>query len=366
MENMDHTERRRHGGEQDGDSIVHDFSININPLGLPQAVRETLREGIDSWDRYPDPKCRKLTEAIAGYHKIPSGWVCCGNGAADLIWQIVRQQNPRHALVVEQACSEYRSAVESIGSWVRTFLLTAEDGFEIHPEALQREVSGMDMVFFCNPNNPTGRMAPSGCVEKLARACQESGAVLVVDECFLPFLEKEEDSAIPLLKEFPNLIVIRAFTKIYAMAGLRLGYALCSDEDMLEACRQKRQPWPISVPAEEAGVAALSQTDYLKETRSLLRRERPLLARGLCELGFVVCPGEANFILFFVPGEPHPGWLGARMRAEGILIRDCSNFIGLGPGYYRVSVRTPGENRYLLEKLERGITDEFVPPDSGG
>ncbi len=358
---------RTHGGERFGKKIRYDFSVNVNPLGLPQAVQEVLRRGVAHWDRYPDPQCSELTAAIAGYHGIPSEWICCGNGAVELIWQLVRERMPGCAGVVEPTFSEYRSALKSVGCRVRTIALPEADGFAVPMEELMYATRGTDMMFLCNPNNPTGRLLRPDSLWQLADACRRANVTLVLDECFLPFLaEEKEYSAISLLGENPHLIVIRAFTKIYAMAGLRLGYALCSEAGLWDRVRKQNPPWSVSLPAQEAGVAALRQTEYLEQTKAFLRRERPHLAKGLSKLGMTVYPGEANFILFSMPGEPEPGWLYRRMLEEKILIRDCMNFAGLGAGYYRIAVRTEAENQYILDKMGGRIRNESVPSVSGG
>lgn len=174
------------------------------------------------------------------------------------------------------------------------------------------------------------------------------GARLVVDECFNEFLDDPAAHTMKgRLSGCENLLILNAFTKIYAMAGLRLGWCACSDEALLARMAKAGPPWAVSGPAQAAGLAALALTDYPAQVRALVQAQRPRLAQGLARLGLAVYPGEANYLLLH---SLHPGLAGA-MREQGVLIRDCANYPGLGPGYYRVAVRTEAENDRLLAAL---------------
>ena len=174
------------------------------------------------------------------------------------------------------------------------------------------------------------------------------GVTLVVDECFLDLTEEPSRyTIVPLLEEYPRLVILRAFTKTYAMAGLRLGYALCGSAETAQALRDCAQPWSVSVPAEAAGLAALKETAYEREVRAFLRTERARMLRALAALGFRAVPGQANFLLFFSEDTS----LAQRLRGRGILLRDCRDFPGLAPGWYRAAIRKREENDALLKAL---------------
>ena len=216
------------------------------------------------------------------------------------------------------------------------------------------DVSGkkVDMVFFCNPNNPSGIAVKREQVEELAAFCLRHQVRLILDECFCEFLESPRQiTMMGLTEDYPNLVILRAFTKTYSMAGLRLGFAVCSDERLLKTMAVLRQPWSVSLPAQEAGVAALSVPEtYLEKTRRLLREERLFLKKGLEKLGYRVFDSMANFLLFYDPQEDVRS-LWEFCRYQKILIRDCRNFSGLGPGYYRICIRSREENSRLLRVL---------------
>ena len=350
-----------HGGDWAGYRAEYggqplDFSANVSPLGLPEGVRRAAADALEDAHRYPDPLCRALGEAIARAEGVSPDWVLCGNGAADLIWRAALATRPRRALVTAPAFAEYEAALELAGCGTERFPLRAEDGFvlgEGFPEAVAPE---MDLVFLCQPNNPTGRTVPRPLLERTLARCREADALLVVDECFLELLDRPEDFAMKgFLGQYPNLLILKAFTKLYAMAGLRLGYCLCSDRALLDAMRGAGQPWAVSGPAQAAGAAALGETEYVRDLRALIGQERPRLAAELSRLGFRVIPGEANYLLF----RSHTPLIQP-LRERGILLRDCGNYHGLEEGWYRAAVRTAEENDRLTAALEE-ILKEGAP-----
>ena len=325
-----------------------DFSANVSPLGLPEGVREAVRASLDRADRYPDPFCRELCRRLGEYHRLPPQWVLCGNGAADLIDRLALALRPRRALVTAPTFSEYQRALELAGCRVERFPLEEGEGFRLTERVLERIGPGLDLLVLCEPNNPTGLTTPRPLLGEILRACARAGTVLAVDECFAPFLEDQEDhSLVGELAGHPDLVVLRAFTKEYAMAGLRLGYALCSDTALLEKMGRSGPPWAVSTPAQAAGVAALEAENYRRALRALVAEERPRLQRGLEALGCRVVPGQANYLLFF---HPDPD-LCPKLRARGVLLRDCGDYAGLGRGWYRAAVRTGRENGIFLHIL---------------
>lgn len=372
-------DQRLHGGilnyEKEERENYLDYSVNINPLGLPDFVREAVEKSISFLECYPDPECRKLCRNLAEVHGLSEGQVVCGNGAADLIYQLVNAAKPRRAMVLAPTFSEYELALESVGCEVKHFSLLREAGFVPDMKAICEAVTpDLDLIFFCNPNNPTGISVKKEEIEKLADRCEKCGTLLVVDECFQEFLDQpEQTSVIPLLRNghgkgqtprYHSLIVLRAFTKIFAVAGLRLGYLLVSNSSWKERLRELRQPWNVSLPAQEAGYACLGTQGrrYMAQTRQFVREEREKMRTRMQKLGYLVYPSEANFLFFEVPWESSDqlsGQLSGKpslfsfCMKEKILIRDCSNYKGVVSGSYRVCVRTEAENERLLSVLEK-------------
>lgn len=322
-----------------------DFSANVSPLGLPAGVAAAITNALPTADRYPDPLCRELRAALAGAEGVPADWILCGNGAADLIFRLALAVRPRRALLPAPTFAEYEAALQTVGCAVQRVFLREENEFAVTEEFIDAVTPETDIVFLCQPNNPTGQVTPPALVERLVRRCAECGAVLVVDECFLDFLpDCDAWTAKQLLRDAPQLIILKAFTKLYAMAGVRLGYALCGDAALLEKMRGAGQPWAVSSLAQAAGLAALQETAYAGAVRALIAEQRPRMAAGLRALGLRVMDGQANYLLFRATPD-----FGEKLRRRGAVVRSCANYPGLDAAWYRTAVRTAEENTRLLQ-----------------
>lgn len=322
-----------------------DFSANVSPLGLPAGVAAAITNALPTADRYPDPLCRELRAALAGAEGVPADWILCGNGAADLIFRLALAVRPRRALLPAPTFAEYEAALQTVGCAVQRVFLREENEFAVTEEFIDAVTPETDIVFLCQPNNPTGQVTPPALVERLVRRCAECGAVLAVDECFLDFLpDRDALTAKQLLRDAPQLIILKAFTKLYAMAGVRLGYALCGDAALLEKMRGAGQPWAVSSLAQAAGLAALQETAYADAVRALIAEQRPRMAAGLRALGLRVMDGQANYLLFRATPD-----FGEKLRRRGAVVRSCANYPGLDAAWYRTAVRTAEENTRLLQ-----------------
>ncbi len=331
-----------YGGE------VLDYSANLNPLGMPPEVSQAAAQAAMEAVHYPDPLCRKLRQAIACHDGVELEQIVCGNGAADLIFRLAFALRPKRALVTAPTFSEYEQALTSVGCQVEHYRLSQAKDFDLDEGMLEAIRPGIGLVFLCTPNNPTGRLIPQALLLTAAERCRTVGAILVVDECFLPLAGGGPGLA-PWLEQYPNLLLLRAFTKSYAMAGLRLGYCLTANQDLRERIEAIAQPWSVSSPAQAAGTAALTQCPHWPEqARALVERERPVLAAGLEGHGCTVIPSHANYLLFRLAGVND---LKERLLERGVLIRSCGNYDGLGPDWYRVCVKTAEENKRLLTAM---------------
>lgn len=328
---------------------------------MPERVKEVLHRAVDSWMCYPDPENQELVEKISVFHQVPAAAICCGNGAADLIYRLVLLKQPIRALILAPTFSEYEQALLSVGCEIEYFYLSGDRGFVPDWGCLLKQLSPrLDMLFFCNPNNPTGIPVVKEKMKELAQACQDHDILLVVDECFCDFLDDPQCySLLSDYGQYSQLVVIKAFTKSYAMAGLRLGYGICADNDRIRRLRCSGQPWSVSLPAQQAGAAALEERNYMVQTIRLIAGQRKLLKQELIQLGYKVYNSQANYIFFKVPGQEPGSRLWKMLKDKGILIRDCSNYRGLTNGYYRIAVKTAPENQILIEALKeiRGTED---------
>ncbi len=336
-----------HGGDIYAEPVELDYSANTNPLGTPPAVIAAAAAALDRADRYPDPYCRALVKAISEAEGVKPEHVLCGNGASELIFTFCAAAKAKKAAALAPTFSEYASALALFGGETVLYPLRPERDFLPDGGLLDwLRAEKPETVFLCNPNNPTGRLFPHDLIMDVITLCKQTNARLFVDECFLE-LARGGESLKGLLEDFPGLILLRAFTKSYGMAGLRLGYCFSADRALLARMAELTPPWDVSAPAQAAGVAALGEGAFLRRAKELIDRERPRLKAALEAMGLRVCPSDVNYLLFRGPVS-----LLADMRKRGIALRDCANFPGLGPGWYRIAVRREEENDRLLAALK--------------
>ncbi len=336
-----------HGGDIFGRDILYDFSANINPLGMPKSMKTALENSISEWEKYPDPYCRRLTKKLSYREKFPPENIVCGNGAADLIYRIVQAVKPKKAVICAPSFGEYSKALTQFGCEISTYFLSERNNFVLDCGIIKMLDKTVDMVILCTPNNPTGRTVDGELLLAICRKCEEDNIIFLCDECFIDFTENATDAKCFMNK---NTVVIKAFTKIYAMAGLRLGYALFGDAVLAGKVRETGQFWSVSSAAQTAGEAALDEKEYVEKTAKLIKNERKYLSENLKSFGFKVYPSDVNFILFHtnIP-------LDEMLLREMILIRNCENFSGLSRGYYRIAVRSHEENTALISAIRRCV-----------
>ncbi len=381
----------KHGGDIYSYHDIKDFSANINFRGMPSSVRDAAIEAVDESVHYPDPKCRSLRTALAEREKklcaaVVPEHIICGNGAAELIFALAGALQPKHALLAAPSFFEYEQALQTSDCEITRFALKPDEGFRLgetflsaaaafgeklsHGNRMSAEVllSGdrlvnvplshsRAMIILGNPNNPTGALIETAVLEELISLCERYRILLVLDESFLDFLDKRNQektfSGVTMVPSTPNVFVIRSFTKIYAIPGLRFGYGLCSDGELVERMRMLVQPWNVSVVAQKAAVAAAGETEFARISASMISENREVLIRALRETGLTVFPSAANFLLL-----RGPAGLKTACLEDGILIRDCGNFPGLEPAgdgkaYFRVCVRSRAENEELADVIRR-------------
>ena len=338
-----------HGGDIYTYRDMLDFSVNVNPLGLSRKVIEAAKKGVERAAQYPDSRCRELRAALSEKKGIPGECFIFGNGAADLFFSLVLAEKPKRAVIPVPAFSEYAHALRTVGCRIEEYVLRREEQFTLTEDFLECLTPETDIVFLCSPSNPAGQVIPRELLCRIADRCEAARIRLVVDECFIDFLPEPSEFTMERMSEqYSCLFVVQAFTKIHAIPGLRLGYGITSDLELLERIQQVRQPWSVSTPAQAAGIAALRDIHRVQAARELVCSERGRMEEELKEAGVEVIPSKANFILMYSPYD-----LFSLLKDRGILIRECSNYSGLGKGWYRTAVRRKEENDRLLEAIRQ-------------
>jgi threonine-phosphate decarboxylase len=336
--------RRAHGAR------VIDFSASINPLGMTPSLKRFLHSSMDRILHYPDPSSSALVKRIARSAKIPEENILVGNGSIELIYLLAHAFLPKKVLIPVPTFSEYERAARAVGARIEFLKLREKDGFEL-PHCTGARA---DMAFLCNPNNPTGNLLAAD--RKLpAWRC----GMTVIDEAFIDFLpDEKKHTCIKEAVQRKDIVVLRSFTKFFALPGLRLGY-LVGHRDTIRRLKPHHYPWTVNVLAQAAGEAVLGDGAYCRESTAYVEKEKDYLFRELSQTsGLTIYPSAANFLFARIDRKGmNSSLLSKRMLAKGILIRDCINFRALSDRYFRVAVRTASENRKLVKALAEALKE---------
>ncbi|MGD1938064.1 MAG: threonine-phosphate decarboxylase CobD [Cyanophyceae cyanobacterium] len=332
---------------------ILDFSASINPLGPPQSVLDALRNAIESQQAltaYPDPSYRRLREVIAQHHNIDPDWIFPGNGAAELFTWIARDCSDLATVYLPvPAFADYERALKALNIPITTIPLSLEpDNFDL-PWA--RSPQPHSALLLNNPHNPTGRLWSADAIRGQLAETAEALDLVAIDEAFIDFLPPDQQqSLIDQVAEYPSLVIVRSLTKFYSIPGLRLGYAI-AHPDRLKRWQQWRDPWCVNALAEVAGIAALGDRDFARQTWQWLPTARGQLQDGISKLpGMTVYPGAANYLL--VKSAMAAEIQQTLLMGDRIAIRNCSTFPELGDNYFRIAVRTLSENQRLIHALQ--------------
>jgi threonine-phosphate decarboxylase len=336
---------------------ILDFSSSVNPLGPSKKALNAAKKAFSEISAYPDSNSNVLRQVIADHFGVGRGNIVVGNGSTELMYMFAEcfMKKGDTALIPAPTFGEYESAIRKTGETAKFIKLNK--GFNVDADAFKREIAGAKILFLCNPNNPTSLLIPPSTLTSTVEEALEQDCFVFLDEDFLEFVENEKSlSMIGNIKKYPNLFILKSFTKIYGLTGLRVGYGIANPE-IINALLCAKIPWNVNCLAQAAAVAALKDEAHLKLTRELIRTEKARLMGELEKFsGFKVYQPDANF--FFIDirkSKLTAAELKAKVLREGILIRDCTSFRGLDEYFVRVAVKTPQENTRLIEVLKRTV-----------
>ncbi len=326
---------------------ILDFSANISPLGLPEHIRKAMVKAVDGIINYPDPDCTDLREAIGRRDGVDPSFICCGNGGADLLYRAAFALRPKRVLLPVPAFVEYEAAFTAAGAEIIYEYM--DETLRIPADLPDRITEDIDLVIVCNPNNPTGLLTEREALIEMLNKAGKTGTKVLVDECFLEICREEERYTLrSFIGTFPHLLILKSFTKLYAMPGVRLGYLLCGDREVIAGLNRTGQAWSVSHIAQCAGLSALSKPEYRENVIDVVETEAAYMKEALSALPIKLYDGRANYLFFQTPGLFD---LDRRLEKRGILIRNCSNYVNLGDDSWRVAVRSHEDNRRLIREL---------------
>jgi L-threonine-O-3-phosphate decarboxylase len=332
-------------------SALIDFSASINPLGTPESAIAAIINSTTQLTAYPDPEYSELRSHLANHHQIEAEFILPGNGSAELLtWagRELAQQNSTY--LITPAFSDYQRALTAFGGEILPCPLSLIPGKGVSPFGaptlpIPQSPHPQSGLLLNNPHNPTGKLWSK---EEILPYLKQFGLV-VIDEAFMDFLTpSEEQSLIPVVAEYPNLVILRSLTKFYSLPGLRIGYAI-AHPDRLQRWKKWRDPWSVNTLAAAATAAAIKDKAFQQQTWSWLISARSQLFEQLEAIpGLQPFEGAANYLL--VKTEKSATQLQEKLLQNyQIVIRDCLSFPELGDRYFRIAVRLPAENNRLVQ-----------------
>ena len=334
---------------------ITSFSANVNPLGISPLLKKTLADHIDAITAYPDREYKSLRKSIAAYAGTDMENIIVGNGTTELISLLIQIRQPKKALIIGPTYSEYERSVEIEGGSSYYYPLREEDDFALDVTDLIGHFNEqIDLLIICNPNNPTSTVIPASDMRKILDACKRYNIFAMVDETYMEFVSDiNRVSSVSLTRYYNNIIILRGTSKFFAAPGLRLGYAITGNRDMIKYINTHKNPWMINSLAAIAGEIIFSDEEYIRATKELIASERIRMADAIKESGkYKVYPASANFMLARILSDDiTSGEIFDRAIRQKMMIRDCSTFPFLNEKYIRFCVMSPEMNNKLIECL---------------
>ena len=335
---------------------IIDFSANINPLGISEKCKEAMIDSLNNINVYPDITYFRLKESISRFEDINSNNIFLGNGAAECIFNVVRSINPKKALIPAPSFSEYKQAVDSVDGEIKYHVLKESNNFNFDEDFIDDITEDIDLVFICNPNNPTGTLTSREFILKAIEKAKIVDAIIVVDESFLDFVFDEERYTLKnVINSYDRLVIIKSLTKFFALPGIRVGYGITSNMKIIKAIKKISVPWNINTVAVEGSIASLNDTEYIKKTRKYMEEEKENLYKEIkLHKGIKVFKPSVNYIFFKLESNID---LRKKLLEKNILIRSCENYYGLDSRYYRVAVKSNSDNKILVKLLKEVLNE---------
>ena len=335
---------------------ITSFSANVNPLGVSYKLRKTLSSHIDAITSYPDREYTTLRKSIAKYIQTDHKNILVGNGSTELISIIIQLKHPKRALIIGPTYSEYEREIGIGGGRSHYFPLKEEENFQLNlPDLFKELTDDIDLLILCNPNNPTASHIEQKDMRKILDICKQKDIFVMIDETYVEFSScMDKITAIPLADFYNNVIILRGISKFFAAPGLRLGYAICGNHDLIKEINQKKNPWTINSLAVIAGEIMFSDKKYIEDTKKLISTERTRIEQRLSQCKFLkTYPCDANFILVRILHShlTADDLFDAAIR-QGLMIRNCSTFPFLDNSYFRFCFMEPQKNDELLTIIE--------------
>lgn len=330
-----------------------DFSSNINPFGTSNKAKNYIVSNINMVSMYPDPEYIDLKNSISQYCGCLSKNIVLGSGATELISSFIKTINPKKAILLSPAYSEYENELNKINCEIMKYLSKEENNFIINEKELVNSINSgnYDLTIICNPNNPTGFAFSKNQIEYILK---NTNSYVMIDETYVEFTDTNTYSSTKLVDKYNKLFVIRGTSKFFSTPGIRLGYGLIGDKNIKEQINKNLDLWNINIIASSMGEIMFLDNEFISNTINAMLKERNYLNDSLKSIkDLTVYPSQGNFILCKINSQKLTAKeLREKLLPQKIIIRDCNSFDGLSEYYFRVCILKPEENKLLIQNLK--------------
>lgn len=351
-----------HGGNIYTNKIKYDFSVNVNPLGIPKSAKRIAYKSIKNSFQYPDLENAELKNLLAQKFNVSKNQICAGNGASEILNSFIKSANLKNVLLIAPCFTGYSRILENSKIKYDYLNLSEENNFIFDENFTQKILLELqkqiyDLLILTNPNNPNGKSININFIKKIAAECEKQNIFLLLDECFIKLTFPKSESFVSQINNFSKVIILRAFTKTFAIPGIRLGYSISSEKISSEL--EKELPeWNVSLVAQKIGVSCLKQNKkYLEKTQKIISCEKKYLISKLKKFPLKIFPSDSNFILFKLDEKSffenkNSENLFEYLKSKKILIRLCDDYESLSNKFYRIAIKNHHQNKILVKNME--------------
>lgn len=366
-----------HGGNIYTNKIKYDFSVNVNPLGIPKSVKKIAYKAIKNSFQYPDLKSSELKNLLSKKFNVSKKQICIGNGASEILSTFIKSANLKNALLLAPCFTSYAKILKNSKINFEYLNLDEKNNFIFDESFLQKillqlKSKNYDLLILTNPNNPNGKFTNINFIKKIASECENQNTFFLLDECFIELTFPKAQSFVSQINNFSKVLILRAFTKSFAIPGIRLGFSI-SSEKISQEIEKNLPEWNVSLVAQKIGISCLKQNSkYLLKTQKIICCEKKYLISKLKNLPLKIFPSDSNFILFKIESEKKISLKNSDLKKsfcknlknknqenlfeylknKKILIRLCDDYESLSDKFYRIAIKNHHQNKILVKNLE--------------
>lgn len=340
---------------------IIDYSINLNPSGFPKCLKKNIIKALNMIDKYPDPDYEELTDSLSDYRNISREYILPGNGAAEIIYQFIKILTPSKTLIIQPTFTEYERALKSAGCETVYFKLDEKDDFHIDIQKLKKELlKKYDLLVICNPNNPTGKLYDKNLMFDIVKAAYDSETFVMIDESFMEFTDEGLlNSFTENVSSFNNVFIVSSLTKYFSIPGLRLGYGITFNHEIIEKYNSYKLLWSINCFASSISRGILKDKRFMEYSKKILLKEKKFIYENICLNSAVkIYNSDVNFFLIKLLNGMNGAFVKEKMLAKGILVRDCSNFHFLDDSFIRIGIKDRRSNLLMLNAFSGVVLPE--------